>query len=90
MLGQYWSCCQRDYQGARRSYARGLQVNPFYHFAQCGLGCVDIFAGDARQGIDLPNKVDATEHYKRSGQFVQAVAAGRIEKTRTGICLSAA
>lgn len=79
MLGRYLLYCQRDYQGARRSYARSLQVNPLYHFAQCGLGFVDIFAGDARKGIDLLNKVDATEHYKKSGQFVQAVAAGEIK-----------
>ncbi len=79
MLGRYLLYCQRDYQGARRSYARSLQVNPLYHFAQCGLGFVEIFAGDARQGIDLLNKVDATEHYKKSGQFIQAFAAGEIK-----------
>ncbi len=79
MLGRYLLYCQGDYQGARRSYARSLQVNPLYHFAQCGLGFVDIFAGDTRRGIDLLNKVDATEHYKKSGQFVQAVAAGEIK-----------
>ncbi len=79
MLGRYLLYCQRDYSGARRSYARSLQVNPLYHFAQSGLGFVEIFAGDARQGIDLFNKANATEHYKKSGQLVQAVAAGEIK-----------
>ncbi len=79
MLGRYLLYCQRDYSGARRSYARSLQVNPLYHFAQSGLGFVEIFAGDAHQGIDFLNKANATEHYKKSGQFVQAIAAGEIK-----------
>ncbi|MBQ0799485.1 MAG: hypothetical protein KBT63_09380 [Porticoccaceae bacterium] len=80
MMGRYLLYCQRDYRGAKRSYMRSLELNPLYAFGLMGLGYIEIFSGDARKGIELSNKASASSDiYKKSGQLIQAVAAGELK-----------
>lgn len=79
MMGRYLLYCQRDYQGAKRSYMRSLEINPLYHFALSGLGYIEIFSGDTSKGIELSIKAGTPESNKKSGQLIQAVAAGELK-----------
>ena len=78
MLGRYQLYCERDFNGARRSYERSLSINPLYHFGQRGLGLVEIFSGDPQKGLDLLLSVSNTGQEMKGGQLIQAVAVGEI------------
>lgn len=78
MMGRYHLYCERDFNGARRSYERSLDINPLYHFGQRGLGLVEVFSGDPQKGVELLLSASTIEQGSKGGQLIQAVAAGEI------------
>ncbi len=76
-LGSFLLYAKGDFAGAKRSFLRSLEITPRYHFAQAGLGEVEIYSGDAAKGIDLCTQ-DLKSQILKNGRNHEAIAAGEI------------
>ena len=80
MLGRYLFYDQLDFDGARASYTRSLDINPLYALGLKGLAIIDIFSGDLAKGLELCKDANAnTQSFQRDEQSMRVVAAGELK-----------
>ena len=80
MLGRYLLYGKLDFAGAKSSYLRSLDINPFYNIGLKGLAIMDIFDDDTDRGLERCKDANAkTQSFARDEQSMRSVAAGELK-----------